>query len=182
MIGSHNSFTYKRGVRWWMRLLRPVARCQRRGLTHQGDGWCAMYDMRLRVYRGHICVSHGPVVYGRFIDAERELLEHGRRHGRVACVRVLLEGRWTTSQLVFLEGHMKHVRGVRYVCGRRRRDWRKVLDLPEVDVEQRGTASMGGPWWAKVWPWLWWRTRRRELAAMRQAARGSERYELFDFV
>lgn len=182
MIGSHNTFTYKRPVRWWMRLLRPVSRCQCRELSRQGGGWCGLYDMRVRVYRGELCVSHGPVVYCTFAEAMRELTEHGRRHGRQARVRLLLEGTCPTGLLMMLERHIKGQEWVEFYCGRHRRDWSKLLDIPDLGVDQRGVASMGGAWWGKLWPRLWWRCHRRRLERWQDAARDSAPDELFDFV
>ena len=144
-----------------MRLLRPIARCQCRPLSEQGDGTCEMVDVRVRLHHGEVWVSHGAVRYVPFAQAERLIVEHARRLGRDVTVRVLLEGEWPVAALMLFEQHVGAQRGMRYVCGRHRKGWRKMLDLPDMEVDQSGVASMCRTWWGwwgALWPWLWCRT------------------------
>ena len=72
IIGSHNSWTYLRPQKWWMRLLRFTARCQRINIIEQHNLGTRCFDLRIRFGKdGKLILAHGIIEYEH---TEEELL------------------------------------------------------------------------------------------------------------
>lgn len=62
-IASHNSFTYLRPRRWYMRPFASMARCQRVDVIQQYNLGARLFDLRVRFYNGSVCFCHGLMEY-----------------------------------------------------------------------------------------------------------------------
>lgn len=73
-LGSHNSFTYLKPKKWWMRIFTIFARCQSKNIFEQYNAGARYFDLRFRfksyenTYKD-IVVAHGLMEYDiHFID------------------------------------------------------------------------------------------------------------------
>ena len=71
---SHNSWTYLRPKKWWMRLIAFTARCQRKDILQQYfDHNVRCFDLRVRFDKhGNPILAHGIIEY----DADKDYLYH----------------------------------------------------------------------------------------------------------
>lgn len=73
-IASHNSWTFLRPKKWWMRLIAFTARCQRTDIIQQyykHNVRC--FDLRVRFDKnGNLILAHGIIEY----DADKNFLYH----------------------------------------------------------------------------------------------------------
>ena len=72
MIGSHNSWSYAKPKKWWMKPFRFVAQCQDWDIKRQYDHGVRCFDLRLQYDGDNLRVVHGFMIYDISID---ELLE-----------------------------------------------------------------------------------------------------------
>ena len=64
VIGSHNSWSYLRPRKWWMRLIAFAARCQRVDIREQYLKYgVRCFDLRMRYEHLERVYAHGPVEY-----------------------------------------------------------------------------------------------------------------------
>lgn len=64
ILGSHNSWTFLRPRKWWMRLLAFTARCQRKSIIIQyKDYGVRCFDLRVRFDYGQLVMAHGIIEY-----------------------------------------------------------------------------------------------------------------------
>lgn len=63
LLGSHNSWSYLRPRRWWMRLLRFTAQCQKYDIYNQYRAGVRCFDLRLRFRCGALTITHGAIEY-----------------------------------------------------------------------------------------------------------------------
>ena len=153
MIVSHNTFSYLHPINWWGWLLYPFAKCQKNDVFHQKF---EAADIRVRFDFGRkkwfIC--HGPLKYCS-LTLGLELL---RTHG-IHDIRILIENqpKATTSMYMWLENHLKEdYSEFKFYTGRRRSDWTKVLNFPDLPDLTQYVGSMAGGIIGNICPWLWW--------------------------
>lgn len=90
IIGSHDSWTFLRPRKWWMRMLAFTARCQRVDIYDQWLYGARCFDLRVKYRDGKFIVAHGLIEYD---VEEKEMLcdlEYLDRQGG-AYVRVIHE-------------------------------------------------------------------------------------------
>lgn len=66
VIGSHNSWSYLKPSKWWMKLLRFTAKCQKYNIVKQYEQYgVRFFDLRLRFDENFYCphVVHGAIQY-----------------------------------------------------------------------------------------------------------------------
>lgn len=66
IIGSHNSFTYLKPKKWWMRLCTIFAKCQSKSIYKQYEIGARYFDLRIRfsdVDINNMIVAHGLMEY-----------------------------------------------------------------------------------------------------------------------
>jgi len=132
LLASHNSWSYLRPKKWWMRLLRFTSRCQDVGIREQYEIYgVRCFDLRLSFNGdGILQVNHGYIVYDITVDSLMSQLGWLNRKGDVA-VRVLLDVRnkrhYTllnrkcfSSCCITLSQLFPHIR---FWCGRNLYNW-----------------------------------------------------------
>lgn len=162
-IASHNSFTYLRPRRWWMRLLAITARCQRVNFNRQLDLGAQMLDLRVRFvpapYGGtRPMVCHGLIEYEdgwqAAVNAIQLLDDKSRGSEHPYYIRVVLESRRPSEEQkerfrdlcgVLTNYH----RNVVFFGGNDRSDWsckKPVYDfgtpLPDIDEKHASTTAL----------------------------------------
>lgn len=64
IIGSHNSWTYLKPKRWWMKLISFTARCQDFNIINQYYNLgVKCFDLRVRFKNNNLIVAHGIIEY-----------------------------------------------------------------------------------------------------------------------
>lgn len=95
ILGSHNSWSYAKPKKWWMRPFRFMAKCQSEDIKNQYFNHVVRcFDLRVRFDKdGHPIVAHGSMVYD--ISEEKLMADLAFLNNRVSApyVRVLHEVR-----------------------------------------------------------------------------------------
>ena len=167
IIGSHNSWSYLRPRRWWMRLIGFTARCQRVDVYDQFDKYdVRCFDLRIRFDGlGNVLLCHGIVEYECTYYDLVGMLEwlNDRRSGVV--IRLLLDLRgvrkseWDEQRRLFTSfynGVLRCFKNLQFILGRELPTWHKlILPLMDGDVDER-YSSVRSPKWIDDWfPWLY---------------------------
>ena len=166
VIGSHNSWSYRRALRWWLRPFQFVARCQRVDIRRQYvDYGVRCFDLRIRFDDdGRLQVAHGPMVY----DISREELDADLAwidsHGD-CYVRVIHEARTVRQHsevsvkgfVLWCREAMAKYQGIEFWCGRNLCDWTYDYSFgyPEPVCEERYSSVCPPKWLDDWWPWLY---------------------------
>ena len=67
LLGSHNSWSYIRPSKWWMRLFAFTARCQSKSIVEQYEQYgVRCFDLRFRYFDGEAHIVHNYMDYGKF--------------------------------------------------------------------------------------------------------------------
>ena len=73
VLGSHNSWSYLKPKKWWMKVLRFTARCQDVDIYTQYEKYdVKCFDLRVRYDKDELIIAHGIIEYK---ISENELLE-----------------------------------------------------------------------------------------------------------
>ena len=81
MIGSHNSFSYLKPSKWWMRLLTPWHRCQSKNVNAQILFEGVRYlDIRVRFIKKNPVFVHNNIVYESCFPFLQQLEMIGRQY------------------------------------------------------------------------------------------------------
>lgn len=91
IIGSHDSMTYLRSERWWMRPFECWARCQSKSIQEQYDKGVRYFDLRIRFDNNGVpYFAHGLMAYDKRVTVYK-VLDFLEEMEDVACVRIILE-------------------------------------------------------------------------------------------
>lgn len=63
MLGSHNSFSYLKPEKWWMRIFNPWAKCQSKTLEEQYRAGVRVFDIRVRWKDDRFYLVHNLMTY-----------------------------------------------------------------------------------------------------------------------
>ena len=175
VIGSHNSWSYLRPRKWWMRLIAFAARCQRVDIRRQYEMGVRCFDLRIRSDKdGALMVAHGCVTYGINLFGLMGMLSYLDKKGDV-MVRILHEvrnGRQYTEQarVPFADTcdyFVKEYPHLRFWCGRNLFNWQKDYDFGDDPTceETYGSVVPGKKWLYGWWPWLYAVTHNKQVKA-----------------
>lgn len=160
-LASHNSFTYFRPKKWYMRLFNFMARCQRKNVKEQYEDYnVRLFDLRVAFDKeGKPFIRHGLMDYGydksealRWLDSKKDVY-----------VRVILERaerecgesqeQWFRYYCAWLESNFHNIK---FTEGRRKYDWRQIYPFkymsPSMDED---FSSVKGSKLNDLWPWLY---------------------------
>ena len=99
-LASHNSFTYLRPWRWWMRPFAFMARCQRADWREQWiDYDVDLFDLRVRFdKRGDPIICHGLMEYkGNVYALLCDMEKHAEKAGTEIYIRIVSETKRPTE-------------------------------------------------------------------------------------
>lgn len=92
ILGSHNSWSFLKPKKWFMRPFAFTARCQEKTIKEQYDLGVRCFDLRFRVKNGKLVFAHGFMVYDMKLYELIDTLAWLNRKGD-CYVRVLHEAR-----------------------------------------------------------------------------------------
>lgn len=162
-LGSHNSWTYLRPRRWWMRLIRFAARCQRVSVREQYEDYgVRCFDLRVRFDHGEMVMAHGVVEYRYALAQLLQDLRWMNTEGD-CLVRVVHEVRTRSQQSEssavafrdFCSMLEATYPAVSFWCGRNLADWQVDYQFMNTDPScEELYASVCPPRFDDIWPWL----------------------------
>lgn len=166
VIGSHNSWSFRRARRWWLRPFQFIARCQCVDIRRQyADYGVRCFDLRIRFDdNGQLQVAHGLMVYDisrEELDADLEWIDS---HGD-CYVRVIHEARTanqhspvSTNEFVrWCREAVSKYQGIEFWCGRNLYDWTfdYCFGHPDPVCEERYSSVCPPKLLDDWWPWLY---------------------------
>ena len=181
VIGSHNSWSYLRPRKWWMRLIAFAARCQRVDIRDQYLKYgVRCFDLRVRTDKlGRLVVAHGPIVYT--FTADKIYNDLAWLDSKGDCyVRVLHEVRTRKQHnadrvkafVHFCEAVEDSYPRIKFWCGRNLYDWKldyifgDFFSWEELSCEETyGSVVTGKKWLYGWWPWLYAVTHNKQIKA-----------------
>ena len=165
VIGSHNSWSYLRPRRWWMRAIGFAARCQRVDVRKQYWKYgVRCFDLRIRLdAAGVMIVAHGAVEYVMMSEGIWDDLKWLDEKGD-CYVRVLHEARtrkqYTDESVkafrALCHTFVQNFQHTQFWCGRNLFDWQVDYEFGEEPTcDEIHGSVVKGKWLYGWWPWLY---------------------------
>lgn len=173
ILGSHNTWSYVKPIKWWMRPFHFIGKCQSKTLAEQyNDYGVQVFDLRMRLYDGLWYVAHGSMVFNITVAealAELELLYAA--NPRKTYVRVLLEyneddvdsdiiTKFKATCMNFPDDYPNFI----FICGKLKSTWETLYDFGnDITIEENYSSvtslfnsdsdvlAILDDWW----PWLY---------------------------
>ena len=162
VLGAHNSWSYLRPRKWWMRLIGFTAKCQRYNIKDQYNRFgVRCFDLRIRFNKDELpVICHGVVEYKYTYG---ELLEdlYWLNAKEDAIVRILLElrgvpkNKWGMQKRMFKTFYSTVLKPfyskLTFIRGRSLPDWEKVIRNIQDMEETESYASVSYPRYIDDW-------------------------------
>lgn len=142
VIGSHNSWSFLRSKKWWMKLFRWSARCQDVDIREQYSLYNVnCFDLRIKFNKkGELLVSHNKYICDITERELREDLKFLNEQGE-CYVRVINDVRSESEAtptnkynfIMFCKEIEKHYQYIKFWCGRNMYDWSVDYDFAGVE-------------------------------------------------
>lgn len=134
VLGSHNSWSYLTPKKWWMKLIRFTAQCQKADIFEQYSKYnVRCFDLRVRFVKDHsLLVVHNMIEYK--IEEYELLNQLAFLNGMKKCyVRILLDVRkkkhYTKDQRILFQELCLNLEynfaNIKFWCGRNLYNWNK---------------------------------------------------------
>lgn len=159
ILGSHNSWTYLKPKKWWMRLIGFMAKCQSEHIITQYFIYgVRCFDLRIRFNKsGDPVLAHGIIEY----DYDEVLKTLSFLNGCEDCiVRILHESRnkeqYNPDRFrEYCSSLEKSFPKIKFFCGRNLYNWKVTYNFRNYYTVKEYYASVCKPqliddWW----PWL----------------------------
>lgn len=156
-LGTHNSMTYLKPKKWYLYPFRFIARCQSLSIEEQYNKGIRLFDIRISYDKDktpefrHGCIAYKGNVY--------ETLKWLNSQNTPIKIRILLEENTESflKEVLFIKDINTFVNSfpnLTFYEGRRKFDWKKLVDLPDLEVVQL-VSSMQGTILDDLWPWIY---------------------------
>lgn len=170
-LASHNSLSYY-PPQWWVVPFNWMARCQSLTIEQQYERGVRLFDIRVKIVNSEAYSGHGVATYKVDFD---EIFEFLNRKGD-CTVRIIQERGGDDHFILFVETLMWLYPHIEYVGGQRKRDWKKMVDLPEPDFNHLYWKHE--KWWMIPYPYLYAKKHNKEN--MRYL--NDRSWSMFDFI
>ena len=172
ILGSHNSWSYMTPMKWWMKPIAFMARCQNTDIRTQYEKYgVRCFDLRIRFDKYGIgVVSHGIVEYCETFRVRQDL-EWLAGKGDV-IVRVMHEVRSSRQYRArrkdlfvrFCKALEEDYRHIHFWCGRELYGWDYDYRFSGIEPTcEEHYASVDRPRLLTWWPWLYAALRNRRI-------------------
>lgn len=178
ILGSHNSWSFLKPTKWWMKLIGFTAKCQRCPIAEQYYTYgVRCFDLHIRFDDlGNVKVVHGPIEY----DMEGVNIEGyfnwANEQNEDIYIRLILDVRTRKSKYrygyqrdcfqKFCERVEKQYPKVKFWCGRMVTGWAKDFEFKIEPTCQECYGSVSKP--ALLDDWLPWLFARRNNKIIKQ--------------
>lgn len=174
ILGSHNSLSYAKPTKWWMRLLRFTAKCQSLDIHNQIELGVRYFDIRVRYDKktDSFVPAHGPITFDCSIDEALLEIDDIFGHARVVLEQNAPKKNQEEIDNKFID-FCKEIDGryphIKFQYGVRKYDWKRLYtffieDKDILDIANK-YSSTTGLFWKKtgtfidkiddLWPWLY---------------------------
>ena len=156
-IGTHNSMTYLKPKKWYLYPFQFMARCQSLPIDEQYRKGIRLFDIRITYDKNNNPeFRHGLMAYKGDVYKTLDWLNS---QSEPIKVRILLEEHKesTIKEALFIKDinrFKNEFKNLTFYEGRRKFDWKKLIDLPDLEVVQL-VSSMQGTKIDDLWPWLY---------------------------
>ena len=170
MIASHNSLTYLRPVKWWMRLFNFIAKCQSKTIKEQYEDYkVRMFDFRVDFDKNNnLLVKHGLAVYNFSTKEMMDILNYLNNKKGIKYVNITLEcspaesvklqdwkRKYFTSFCEFIENNFTKIR---FIGGDVKHSWNKLYYFKNrhnpVAISRFASVATKCKF-DDLWPWLY---------------------------
>ena len=163
-LASHNSWSYLKPLKWWMKLLRFTARCQDVDIQTQYSKYgVRCFDLRIKFNKGKIQVVHNHIVYDITLVELLDSLAWLNKKKNVA-VRILLDVRskkqYTPEQCSLFNDFCKSIeekyKNIKFWEGRNLYDWKVEYEFSYCPTVKGAYSSVCSPrliddWWPRLY-------------------------------
>ena len=143
-IGSHNSLSYQRPKKWWMRPFHFMARCQSKDYVEQYRLGSRVFDLRVSFNKklaGKVQIRHGSMEFDVPIVLLNSFLRYLDEQGD-CYLRVILEFNKEPKDIEYQERRFKHYcraleykyKNIKFFGGNRKYDWKVVYNFVNKDI------------------------------------------------
>lgn len=156
-IGTHNSMTYLKPKKWYLYPFRFIARCQSLPIDCQYRQGVRLFDIRISYDKdNNLEFRHGSMAFKGDVY---KILDWINCQKESSKIRIILEESKSsiTKETLFIRDityFREHFKNLTFYEGRRKFDWKKIADLPDLEVVQL-VSSMQGNKIDDIWPWLY---------------------------
>jgi hypothetical protein len=168
ILGSHNSWSFLKPTKWWMKLIAFTAKCQKHSIAEQYwlDG-VTCFDLHIRFDElGNVKVVHGPVEYDlEDIHIEEYFKWANDQKDSQIYIRIILDVR--SRKAMYQYGHQREYfqkycekiekiyPNVIFWCGRMVTGWAQDYKFKNEPTCQESYASVCSPKFIDdLWPWI----------------------------
>lgn len=176
VIGSHNSWSFLRPKKWWMKPFRWCARCQDVDIREQYSLYNVnCFDLRIRIDKdNNLIVTHNKCVYDISEKELREDLKFLNEQGE-CYVRVIHDIRTekdftptnTYNFIMICKELEKHYPNIKFWCGRNLYNWNIDYEFAGVEptcCEEYGSVT-NPKWWNGLYPRRYAKKHNKEILA-----------------
>lgn len=185
-LGTHNSMSYLKPKRWWMRPFHFIAKCQSRHIDHQYKLGARMFDIRVSYNKyGEAEFRHGSMAFEGDVEG---VFKYLNSRNRAIYIRLILEVSKNTKnredkERLFINDCKRWAETythIKFFCGRRKFDWVQLykFELDDIELVQK-ISSMTGTVLDDWWPWLYARFFNKKNL---EKHRDSKDWMLIDFI
>ena len=169
ILGSHNSWSFRKPKKWWQRPFAFIGRCQRKNIRQQYEAGVRCFDLRIRPEYDAHAVAHGIFEYCELFDVLGDLAFLNEKQ---AYVRVIHEARKEKEyndisinlfrlDCMDLERYFPEIK---FWCGRNLFNWDVDYKFKYNPSCEENYSSVRKPrviddWW----PWLYAKTHNRKI-------------------
>ncbi len=172
ILQAHNSWSYLKPRKWWMKLLRFTARCQSKTIQEQYTNYeVRSFDLRVRFTKEDgLIIAHGPIEYDYNLIQIYSDLDMINRWGDCS-VRILHEARnkkqYSGFSLDCFREFCRHLEekytGIKFFCGRNLYNWNVDYEFEYKPSMEEKYSSVCPPKYLDDWfPWIYARLNNRK--------------------
>ena len=170
-LASHNSLSYY-PPQWWVIPFNWMAKCQSLTIEQQYEKGVRLFDIRIKIVDDKVCSGHGVATYKVDFDAIFDFLN---KEG-ICTVRIILESGNDDIFRRYVGYLMKAYQNIEYAGGQRKRDWKKMVNLPEPDLNHLYWKH--DRWWKIPFPYWYAKKHNKE----NQRYLNDVSWSIFDFI
>ena len=203
LIGSHNSFTYLKPRKWWMRLFTIFAKCQSENIIKQYAAGARYFDLRVRFKNAEntfddVIIAHGLMEYEYNISSIElyyilETLDLiAKNYNQKIYIRLLYELPYKDKSKLSQLKETKFIKfcnclqntftNLIFCGGQRKYDWKQLVNLKphpySIDLYSSRTWKIWDDWC----PWLYAHFMNNKNYKKYKDAEPKDGFMLMDFV
>lgn len=162
ILGTHNSVTYLKPKKWYMKLVRIFWQCQKKNIQEQWAAGVRCFDLRITFEKdGTPVFAHGYAkLKGNVYDIINELLTMAEEDNSKVYIRLVCEDKSANDQIAEQFKKFCSIISIYYCTpfeGRRKGDWKLLYDFeykPKL-VQYVGSMASDARWYEKIIPWFY---------------------------